>query len=427
MKEKNKRKIKVEDRWLKLDNAALIYPSAQNNEWNAVFRISVKLKEKIVPSILQDSLDETLNRFPQFNMSLKRGIFWYYFQNRRTFPNVSKEILHPCQKIELGSYNHLFRVLYYDKKISFEAFHSLTDGTGACAFMECLITSYLMKCGNKLDLKKINYSPLDKANEEEIEDSFIRYADLKERSKHTGEKAFKLVGTKEDRGILNVVTGEIEVENLKEIAKRYDATITEFLAGLYFKSMLISQKDYNLKNKPFIISIPINLRKYFDSKTLRNFSNFINVKLENKYFESELSEIINIVKEQMKQINKDYLMKNINSNVHAQKNFFVRVLPLWIKNFALSFSYSKFGENLYTTNFSNLGNINISDEFIPFVDKFEFLIGSPKYNGVNFSVISFNGKAELTFTSSIKEKKIEREFFRLLSSLGGKITLSSNI
>ena len=317
--------------------------------------------------------------------------------------------------------------MYYDKKISFEAFHSLTDGTGACAFMECLITSYLMKCGNKLDLKKINYSPLDKANEEEIEDSFIRYADLKERSKHTGEKAFKLVGTKEDRGILNVVTGEIEVENLKEIAKRYDATITEFLAGLYFKSMLISQKDYNLKNKPFIISIPINLRKYFDSKTLRNFSNFINVKLENKHFESELSEIINIVKEQMKQINKDYLMKNINSNVHAQKNFFVRVLPLWIKNFALSFSYSKFGENLYTTNFSNLGNINISDEFIPFVDKFEFLIGSPKYNGVNFSVISFNGKAELTFTSSIKEKKIEREFFRLLSSLGGKITLSSNI
>ena len=49
--------------WIALDNAAKIYPAARSSSWTAVFRLSVNLKEKIKPIILQVALDNTLSAY----------------------------------------------------------------------------------------------------------------------------------------------------------------------------------------------------------------------------------------------------------------------------------------------------------------------------------------------------------------------------
>ena len=132
-------KIKnTDDVWLRLDNAGLIYPSASSEKWNNVFRVSAYLKQNVDPKVLQQALNIVILRFPNMDVTIRRGFFWYYFQGLSEYPLVSLETEYPCRRMELNTKRHLFRVLYYKNKISFETFHSLTDGTGALCFLNSL-------------------------------------------------------------------------------------------------------------------------------------------------------------------------------------------------------------------------------------------------------------------------------------------------
>ena len=44
-------------RWLRLDNAAKVYPAARRRDWTNVFRVSATLKEPVDPAVLQAALD----------------------------------------------------------------------------------------------------------------------------------------------------------------------------------------------------------------------------------------------------------------------------------------------------------------------------------------------------------------------------------
>ena len=83
--------------WFKLDNAAKIYPAARSSRWNAVFRMAVVMKEEVRPDILQQALDDVIDRFPTFRVTLKKGFFWYYFQFINEKPKIQEEKITPVQ------------------------------------------------------------------------------------------------------------------------------------------------------------------------------------------------------------------------------------------------------------------------------------------------------------------------------------------
>ena len=84
--------------WYPLDDAAKIYPLSMKHNSMAVFRISICLKEAIVPALLQMALTFTIKRFPSFATTLKKGFFWHYLDaaKRRFF--VEPEIDLPCRR-----------------------------------------------------------------------------------------------------------------------------------------------------------------------------------------------------------------------------------------------------------------------------------------------------------------------------------------
>ena len=46
--------------WVKLDNAAKIYPAARRKNWSNLFRQSVTLHEEVDTDVLQKALDITI-------------------------------------------------------------------------------------------------------------------------------------------------------------------------------------------------------------------------------------------------------------------------------------------------------------------------------------------------------------------------------
>ena len=99
-----------------------------------------------------------------------------------------------------------FRVLVYRNRIAVEFFHALTDGTGGTIFLKTLLAEYLCRrYGVEIPPTDGVLRRLDTPREEELEDSFQKYAGRVEASRKEAT-AYHLSGTPEPDGYLDLTT-----------------------------------------------------------------------------------------------------------------------------------------------------------------------------------------------------------------------------
>lgn len=417
-----------EKNWFKLDNAGKMYSSITSARSTTLFRISVDLKEKVDKSILQKALDNCMDRFPYLNVNLKRGLFWYYFDRNSIMPKVEKEKYYPCMYLEVKKKNiFLFRVLYYNKKISVEFSHIITDGTGATFFLKVLIIEYFrlkgIYCENIENIYRTSYIP----KIDEIEDSFKKYYDKKIPSIPNGKSAFHFPFKLCEKGEYYIVIGIVDVDVLIKKAKEYDSTITQFLTAIYFKSILEFIKSINCKKKPIVMNVPVNLRKMYSSKTMKNFFISLTPTIDPRLGKYTFEEIIKYTKNYMKlYIDKKYINKIISRNVKNERSIFLRVFPLILKDFGMPYIYNFFGEKNYTTGFSNFGKVTMPKEIDNYIERIEVYPPPSIGNIIKVTAISYNNKMHISFGKLTENKDIEMIFFRNVRKMGIKVKVEKN-
>ena len=130
--------------WRRLDNSAKIFPIASSKKYSSVFRLSAVLKEKINPKILKQSVNIVLKNLNSFKVKLKKGAFWYYFEDNNKEIIIEKEKNYPCKYIDPNTNNdYLFKVTYWENKINLDIFHSLTDGNSGIIFLREIVYTYI--------------------------------------------------------------------------------------------------------------------------------------------------------------------------------------------------------------------------------------------------------------------------------------------
>lgn len=414
--------------WFRLDNAAKIYPAARNNRWNSVYRMSAVMREPVQPQLLQQALEEILDRFPSFQVTLKKGFFWYYFQYVNHKPRVQEEKSDPCQMMHLNGRDYMFRVLYYSHRISLEVFHSITDGTGAMCFLKTLVLRYCELLGAKVSDYGDILHYADDPTPEEVEDSFARYVNRSAGMlARTEPPAYQLGGQREPLGALNVTQGSMPFTQIHAAAKTYGCTVNTYLTSVLAYVLMRRQiyDGHGKRLKAVKVQVPINLRKTFPSVTVRNFAGYYNTCLKpgDYTFEEVCAEINRQVKEN---ITPEYCQKFINSNVSLEQNPLIRLAPRFLKTFFMNMSFYAVGEKLVSCSFSNIGNVTTPPELQEYIDRFEFVLGAQKYMTRAMTCASYNGTTLVTFTRTIKDGTLERDFFRLLQSHGIEVTINSN-
>lgn len=408
--------------WFKLDNAAMIYPAARGRDWNFVFRISAVLKDKVNVEILQKTVDEILPRFPSFNVSLKSGFFWNYFDINFNRLKVQEEKDFPCKPFDIyNTHKHLIRILYTDYKISFECFHALSDGRGGLFFFNTLIARYLINIGESVPESDAYTNAKDLPTSAELEDSFLKNY-TKEKCKRPKEKpAFKIKGELLPANVVNSTTFVMSSTEVKKIAKEQGLNIGAFLAAVVGFSV---QKENAQNKKPVRISVPIDLRDCYNSQTLRNFSSYINIEFPMENF--SFDDAAKISKEAIASINKEFLQSNINSNVSLQKNPFIKAFPLFVKAPIMKMCFNYMGENYQTLALSNIGNVNLPDVFSNHIERLEVNLGKSKHNEKSIGIVGFNDVLVMTISSKIQENITECNIANTLVSLGVNVTVESN-
>lgn len=156
-----------------LDNAAKIFPVVANESRSYVFRISVIFKEPIKVDILQQALNRTTKRFKHLNVRIRKGLFWYYFEENLKEPLLYEEDGMINQFLVFKSNNDfLFRTQYFKERLSVEFFHALTDGKGALEFVNSLAYEYLTIDGKTIDPEGLVIRADAAATYQEVADEF---------------------------------------------------------------------------------------------------------------------------------------------------------------------------------------------------------------------------------------------------------------
>lgn len=405
--------------WFRLDNAAKIFPPTSTKKDPKVFRFSCELYEDVDPSVLQKALDKSLEVFPDYQTILKAGLFWYYLETTNIHPKVVEEYLPPCSFHFKRANSLLFQVTYYRKRINLEMYHVLTDGTGALHFLKTIVSYYLtLAHPKKLGHIKLLY---DASDSEKMDDSFEKYYQFKmapSLSKY--HDYYHIRGEKLKDFRMRVIEGKMSLSKLLDLAHEYDATLSVFLLALYYKSIGETMRIRDQK-KAIFINLPINLRNYFKSVTARNFFSVIPVGYV--YHGESLEEIVAYVKDQFEKIlNEEELDKRMNSFGAVEHNYIIRLVPLFIKDIVLFYVDQVLNRKI-TAALSNVGKIELPEEYTPYIHSFSGLMSTESQQIV---VCSFQDVITITFGSTYKNTEVIKNFFRYITSHGIDVEITSN-
>lgn len=416
--------------WYKLDLSAIVYPTLQRKDFSPVYRLSLLLKEDIKPEVLQEAIDKALPRFPTYKVAMRRGFFWRYLEpNYRPGPFVQKDVRNSCQPMYYKENNrYLLRFYYYRNRVSMEAHHSLGDGSGGMTVFLTIIATYLTLLGHEIKPEGIVLDINEQPDPGELEDSYMRYANAQVCPPRPAEKTYRVRGTKEPFYTLNIIEGIMSTPEVIKVAKRYNATITEYLNAVLLYALMQKQANSQQKSlKPIRIAMPVNLRKIFPSITVRNFITMIYPGIDPRLGEYTFEEIVKHVHNYMQyHVNEKLLRGDITTNASTTRNKVIRVVPLMIKDMVVSRFYAKVQDRNSSAGLTNMGVLPVPESMKPYVERVDICLGQPFSSRTNCAIISYNNILTINFASSIVEADVERYFFRKLVQDGIHVKIESN-
>lgn len=430
MKENGSKKMQTAD-WYRMDLSAVVYPTLQRRDFSSVYRLSVVLKEKIEPEVLQKAVDITMKRFPTYKVAIRRGLFWRYLEpNSRPGPFVQEDIKNPCMPMPFKANNRYpVRFYYHENRIAFEAHHSLGDGTGAMHVLQTVTAVYLRLMGHQVSDGGFVLDVNAKPDPGELEDAYIKYArSSKLCPPRIDDKAYRIRGTKEPFYTLNIIDGIMSSKQVKEVATKYQVTVTEYLNAVLLYALQEKQKkDAPYRERPVKIAMPVNLRQFFPSNTLRNFITMVYPIIDPRLGEYSFEEIVTQVHHYMRyHINEKFLRADITRNYSTRANAFIRVVPLFIKDIVVREYYRLVQDKNSSAGLTNMGAIKVNEDMKSYIERFDIYMGQPFSSRTNCAIISYGDILTINFASSIKEADVERYFFTKLIQDGIHVKIESN-
>ena len=409
-----------------LDNAGTVFPGQNIPTWSNTFRVSVELKEEIDEKILKAALDKVLVRLPGFKVRMRRGIFRNFFEENTEDCPVRRDISNFCYRYNGREDNgYLFRVFYYGRKISLDVYHALCDGYGASVFLCTLAGEYLRLKGYGISTNEYVLDTNAKPFAEETEDSYKKYADSTVKYNYPSDWVYHRRGTKLPDHITNYTVGTMPFSQLHKISKSYGVTVTELLAAIlveiHYKKMLAEGK-----NKAVSAQIPVNLRKAFPSRTLRNFVLCLRAWIEPSDKIYTFEEILKRVSSMLREANKAEILNSMMTRNVKMETKTTAFLPTDLKNLFIGIGFHLTAEKSTSVLISNLGNIVFPEDMRPYVERFFLYTGPGLVNGARCGAASCADNFSFTFSNCYKEGDIEREFFTRLTDMGIDVTVETN-
>ena len=407
--------------WRSLDNAAKLFSAASSPKDTRVFRFYCELKEEVKEEILQEALNQTIQKYPVFLSVMRKGLFWHYLEKSELRPVVREEYKEPCSSLYVRDKKTLlFEVTYYEKRINFEVFHALTDGTGATEFLRELVKNYLYL------IHEENLEPVELSNQyltvkDQEDDSFSRYYDPDfPRKKKKKIRAVQIKKGGKGYEELQINEASMSVKELLGIAREKKVSMSVLLTAAFICA-IHEEMSRMQEKKPVILMVPVNLRKIFPSDSMLNFFGYIEPGYQFGGGKDSFEDVLEAVKLYFQEnLSKEHMAGRMNELIAIEKHKILKWAPLELKNRCIR-AGAKMAEQEVTAVLSNMSVVKMPEDYAQYIEKFGVYTST---NRTELCICSFQDTLSLGFTSRYDSTNIQRNFYRILKELGASVKVA---
>lgn len=407
--------------WRSLDNAAKLFSAASSPKDTRVFRFYCELKEEVKEEILQEALNQTIQKYPVFLSVMRKGLFWHYLEKSELRPVVREEYKEPCSSLYVRDKKTLlFEVTYYKKRINFEVFHALTDGTGATEFLRELVKNYLYLIHEE-DLEPVELSNQYLTVKDQEDDSFSRYYDPDfPRKKKKKIRAVQIKKGGKGYEELQINEAFMSVKELLGIAREKKVSMSVLLTAAFICA-IHEEMSRMQEKKPVILMVPVNLRKIFPSDSMLNFFGYIEPGYQFGGGKDSFEDVLEAVKLYFQEnLSKEHMAGRMNELIAIEKHKILKWAPLELKNRCIR-AGAKMAEQEVTAVLSNMSVVKMPEDYAQYIEKFGVYTST---NRTELCICSFQDTLSLGFTSRYDSTNIQRNFYRILKELGASVKVA---
>ena len=407
--------------WRSLDNAAKLFSAASSPKDTRVFRFYCELKEEVKEEILQEALNQTIQKYPVFLSVMRKGLFWHYLEKSELRPVVREEYKEPCSSLYVRDKKTLlFEVTYYKKRINFEVFHALTDGTGATEFLRELVNNYLYLIHEE-DLEPVELSNQYLTVKDQEDDSFSRYYDPDfPRKKKKKIRAVQIKKGGKGYEELQINEASMSVKELLGIAREKKVSMSVLLTAAFICA-IHEEMSRMQEKKPVILMVPVNLRKIFPSDSMLNFFGYIEPGYQFGGGKDSFEDVLEAVKLYFQEnLSKEHMAGRMNELIAIEKHKILKWAPLELKNRCIR-AGAKMAEQEVTAVLSNMSVVKMPEDYAQYIEKFGVYTST---NRTELCICSFQDTLSLGFTSRYDSTNIQRNFYRILKELGASVKVA---
>lgn len=407
--------------WRSLDNAAKLFSAASSPKDTRVFRFYCELKEEVKEEILQEALNQTIQKYPVFLSVMRKGLFWHYLEKSELRPVVREEYKEPCSSLYVRDKKTLlFEVTYYKKRINFEVFHALTDGTGATEFLRELVKNYLYLIHEE-DLEPVELSNQYLTVKDQEDDSFSRYYDPDfPRKKKKKIRAVQIKKGGKGYEELKINEASMSVKELLGIAREKKVSMSVLLTAAFICA-IHEEMSRMQEKKPVILMVPVNLRKIFPSDSMLNFFGYIEPGYQFGGGKDSFEDVLEAVKLYFQEnLSKEHMAGRMNELIAIEKHKILKWAPLELKNRCIR-AGAKMAEQEVTAVLSNMSVVKMPEDYAQYIEKFGVYTST---NRTELCICSFQDTLSLGFTSRYDSTNIQRNFYRILKELGASVKVA---
>ena len=406
--------------WYKIDNVSKVFLATLGKRDTRSFRLSCTLKEDVDPELLQQAVLSAIEDRPQVQVRIRRGFFWHYMEDTDLMPVVREEDDRICPLLYVPSKTMLhYQVTYYGNRINLDMSHVLADGTGAMEFLNIIVLDYLRR---KYPGELTDITVHSGASEGDLsQDSYRQFFGSKNLSHGPARQtAYHLSGLKLPYDQLQFFEIRLPTSQILPRAKEIKVSLTSYLGALWMLAIR-DEMPSRKRHLPVTISLPVNLRNYYPSKTARNFFNSVNV---THVFDGEIT-----LEELAAEFDAELKSQLTEENVKKQMDAFetmeyvapVRVVPLFIKQLVVRHFTRKSGRKV-TMTFSNMG---VQKPPKALADRIGNYSGFCSTNTIFSTMFGYGDNLTLGVSSAYMNTGVVKNLVRALSESGVDVTVSA--
>lgn len=402
-----------------IDYSAILYLAQMRKNHTNVYRFAVTLNAPVCPEHLQKAADRIHTRFPTIFAGFQPGFFSCCVVPSGSAPRVMEDpgTLKTMSVREIQSC--AYRIFYSGNQIIIEAFHALTDGYGAIASLRTLVAEYLHLKYGVASLER--QEMLENGEPDwvgELQDSYLHYATEKP-SRLPNRSAYQLRGENRDWNT-KVSTQKFSTAALLDASRRHGVSLTAMLSCLMAEAIMELQNRHMAEHsgKPVRIMVPIDLRRLFPSRTLRNFILYAMPTMELAQAQEKREDRMNSFHRQLQQqVTRKALGSQISANVAIQRTAWFRMIPLQLKLTAMRLAYRYYGECNSSITLTNLGVVPFSEALKPHVHSIDVFLTPRCQSPYNCAVISCGDTTSISISRFGARPEVEELFYEKLGSI----------